>query len=53
MHSSLKIYLEQLGVRFITVIRPVLGHGAEIWAINKSADKTSMTFERKILRKIL
>jgi hypothetical protein len=31
-----------------TVICPVVGHGAEIWAINKSADKTPMTFERKI-----
>jgi hypothetical protein len=53
MQSSLKIYVEQLGVRFITVIRSVLGHGAEIWAINKSADKTPMTFEKKILTKFL
>jgi hypothetical protein len=36
-----------------TVIRSVVGHGAEIWAINKSADKTLMTFERKILTKTL
>jgi len=34
-----------------TVIRPVVTYGAETWAINKSDERTLMTFERKIVRK--
>jgi hypothetical protein len=35
-----------------TVIWPVVTYGAETWAINKSDERTLMTFEMKILRKI-
>jgi hypothetical protein len=35
-----------------TVTRPAVTYGAETWVINKSAEKTLKTFERKVLRKI-
>jgi ATP-dependent Clp protease adapter protein ClpS len=36
----------------MTVIRPVVTYRAETWVINKSDEKTLMTFEKKILKKI-
>jgi hypothetical protein len=36
----------------LTLIRPIVTYGAEIWAAAESELQKLLTFERKILRKI-